>query len=235
MKRFFDDHRPPVSRLRCVANESPWMWNSGRTLTSTSSGVNRQHAAARAGSRRGWRGCARPPWAGRSSPSCRASGRGHRGDRRDRGSVPRGRPRPRCRPSERAVPAARSRSDSMTGLIVRRPPRPARRCPGGSIAARPGVPGVQRQRDRPGEQRPQVGRQERQFLRGDDRHAVPWLDPQPPQPGGTPPGSRLELAVGELAILVEDRRPAGLPRTSPAARRGSAPDPPCSFLVLPRS
>jgi hypothetical protein len=34
--------RQPVNRLKCAAKESPWIWNRGRTLTTTSSGVNRQ-------------------------------------------------------------------------------------------------------------------------------------------------------------------------------------------------
>ena len=36
----------PVKRLMWVANDSPWMWNSGKTFTSTSSGVNRQHCCS---------------------------------------------------------------------------------------------------------------------------------------------------------------------------------------------
>ena len=36
--------QPPDSRLSWAAKERPWMWNSGRTLTVTSSGVTRQQS-----------------------------------------------------------------------------------------------------------------------------------------------------------------------------------------------
>ena len=101
--------RHPVSRLRCVANESPWMWNSGRTLTSTSSGVNRQHA------------CQRPQAGGEVGvgvhdalgPAGRAravehQARGVAVDRRARRAGPPGRPRPRASGS-------RARSSGSSG------------------------------------------------------------------------------------------------------------------------
>ncbi len=55
-----------------------------------------------------------------------------------------------------------------------------------------------------------MGRQERQLLRGGDRHSVPWLDPQLAQSCGRSLGPRVEFTISQRAILVVDRRPAGL-------------------------
>ena len=199
----------PVNRLNCVANESPWMWNSGRTLTRTSSGRE-------------------PP--GRAQ---RPQARGEVGMRVHDALGPPGRARA-VEHQARIVAVDRGLRETalrrVPGLAIghqgaqlgqlglerldERPlllpghhdPRPAVLEEVPQLVG--GGAGIQRQRDGRGVQRPQVGRQERQLVRGHDRHAVARLEPQPPHPRGAPACPRVELPVSQGAVLVGDRGPS---------------------------